>query len=58
MVGVRDLRHARTRAAKKQELEAVAVPATDIRRREPGTVIDEVSPSEDNPYATSPKDTD
>ncbi len=57
VVGVRDVRHARHRAAKKQELEAAAVPATDVRRNEPTTTIDQVSPSEDNPYAGNPNDT-
>jgi hypothetical protein len=57
VVGVRDVRHARHRAARQQELAAAAVPATDIRRREPTTVIDEVTPTEDNPYATNPNDT-
>ena len=33
VVGVRDVRHARHRAAKKQELEATAVPAIDVRQR-------------------------
>ena len=57
VVGVRDVRHARHRAVRKQELAAAAVPATDIRRHEPTTVVDEVTPSEDNPYASNPNDT-
>jgi hypothetical protein len=57
VVGVRDVRHARHRAERKQELASAAVPATDIRRHEPTTVIDEVTPSEDNPYASNPNDT-
>ena len=57
VVGVRDVRHARSRALRKQELEAATVPAVDIRRRETGTVIPEVTPSEDNPYAGSPTNT-
>ena len=57
VVGVRDVRHARHRAARKQELEAAAVPAMDVRQRQPGTVIDEVSPREDDPNAVNPNDT-
>jgi hypothetical protein len=57
VVGVRDVRHARHRVARQQELDAAAVPATDIRRREPTTVIDEATPSEDNPYGRNPNET-
>jgi hypothetical protein len=53
VVGVRDVRHARHRAERRQEMEAAAVPATDIRRREPTTVVDEATPREDDPNVGS-----
>jgi hypothetical protein len=57
VVGVRDVRHARRRALRQQEMDAAAAAPVDVRRRQPQTVIDEATPREDNPYADRPGDT-
>jgi len=57
VVGVRDVRHARHRAARQQELDEAAVPAAGVRRREYGRDVDEVTPVEDDPNRRNPNDT-
>lgn len=57
VVGVRDVRHARHRAESQRERDAAVVAATDVPRRQPGTVVDEVTPREDDPRVGNPNDT-